>query len=68
MNNAADNMSDDKWISCSHWGLFPLECLAPDEISMAPARNRRHSTRHFMRLVNLIGQTLARARLRHASG
>jgi hypothetical protein len=25
-------------------------------------------TRHFMRLVNLIGQTLARARLRHASG
>jgi hypothetical protein len=25
MNNAADNMSDNKWISCSHWGLFPLE-------------------------------------------
>jgi len=25
MNNVADDMSDDKWISCSHWGLFPLE-------------------------------------------
>ena len=42
--------------------------LAPDEI----LRRRREiadiPTRHFMRLVNLIGQTLARARLRHASG
>jgi hypothetical protein len=25
MNNVADDMSDDKWISCSHCGLFPLE-------------------------------------------
>src|SRR5437899_30626 len=26
MNKGADDMSDhDEWISCSHWGMFPLE-------------------------------------------
>jgi len=26
MNKGADDISDhDEWISCSHWGMFPLE-------------------------------------------
>ena len=26
MNKEADDVSDhDKWISCSHWGMFTLE-------------------------------------------
>lgn len=26
MNKEAEEVGDhDKWISCSHWGLFPLE-------------------------------------------
>src|SRR2546426_12766041 len=41
---------------------------APDEISTVPARIADIPTRHFTRLVTLIGRTPACARLRHVSG